>query len=134
MGRSIRYPIKYYLGGSCWILVGFCRLFDNIFADIIRIALLLALVIIFAFYKDDISSYDQEEFEKAIARAKSTTVTIIYGILCVFSLLIPLAGELLEVSEWNWMFIMTCAFFAMMGIIDISTGVVFSKLIKREGK
>lgn len=134
MKRNKRYPINYYTSGCGWIIIGICNLFDNVVADITKIALLLALFIFFMFRKDNSDMYKLKNYERTMIRAKATAATIIYCVLCVSSILIPLVAWLFDGAEWNWLRIIIYAFFVLIGIIDISIGAAFSKLIKDEGK
>lgn len=131
MKSNKHYSTIKYVSGCCWIITAVCGYFNNRVADAIRTVLPLALLIFVLTYAV-ITKENPRDSEKMIAAAKAKAASVIFYACCVMAVFTPVIYLVFDGSEWNWMLIMTYTFFIMLGIIDISTAVAFSKLRKRK--
>ena len=109
-------------------ILGYC---NSSTMDIIRIVFPLILLLA-SLFCPAISKSDRLDREDAsVVKAKAFSASVIYYTFCAAAILTPTVYLIFDGKDWNWMHIMTCTFFIMMGIDDICTGAVFCRLAKR---
>lgn len=71
---------------------------------------------------------DDEMSEYNYMKAKANTTRVMHYVFCVAMIASPLVYKLLQDVDVNWVRVVSRMFFALMGIQDITTGLIFRRL------
>ena len=114
--------------GFAWIGTGVSALFDSLLANILQIVFLLSviipLVMLFAFKKEEEDEMAAENYLKA----KAKTSDFMHIVFCLAAIATPLLSMAPFSTGWNWPRLMTWSFFVLLGIQNLITGFTFRKL------
>lgn len=114
--------------GCLWISYAVIGLFDNIVCDILRItALAGGVIILVVLMRLDLEDDDEMSHYNYIqAKAKTTDVMhIIFCICCILSAVVIFLLKRFGIENDIWI---PNSFFMLMGIQNITTGLIFRKL------
>lgn len=114
--------------GFAWIGTGISGMFDNLAASILRIACLVAAIVVMVVLMRVDLEEDDEMSQHNYTAANATTAKVMHIVFCICSILCALGMGLLKDVEVPWNRVVPQFFFLLMGIQNIITGVIFRKL------
>ena len=126
MDGNKRYSITKYITGSCWIITGILGHFNNIVTDVFRIVFLVLLVSVLI-YQTGIKPDKPKKERFSDTKEKDFATTAVCCASCAVAVLVFVISLLFDGKDREWLFGIMRILSTTLGIIDIETGVSFSK-------
>lgn len=114
--------------GIVWIIVGICGMINTLACNIIQIVLLVIGIVSMVVLMKSKHEEDDEMSEYNYMKAKANTTRVMHYVFCIAMVASPLVYALLRDVEVSWVRVVSQLFFVLMGIQDITTGMIFRRL------
>lgn len=118
---------KVFVGGL-WIAIGITNMFDGTVMSVIHTALLLVGVFDMVFLCRTKVEKTDEMADYNYMKAKAKTRDVMHYVYCVGAILTALVFGLLQKFDIVWPKVISSMFFVLMGIQDLTTGLIFRRL------
>lgn len=114
--------------GILWIGTGILGMVDTLPCNIVQMVCLLGGVVILTVLLKSKLEKDDEMSEHNYVKAQAKTNRIMHYVFCIAMIATPLIYKLMQDIDVSWVRVVSQMFFILMGIQDISTGLVFRRL------
>ena len=124
---------RFYLrtvAGVLWLGLGITHMFDIAWVKMIHNVILVVTFALGIYLLRADCEEDDEMSAYHYMRAKAITCDVMYPVFCVAAILASLVFSLLDVFSVNvdWPGVIVGVIFVLMGIKDLTTGIVFQRL------
>ena len=114
--------------GMLWICTGIFGMIDTLACHIVQIVCLLGGILILSVLLKSKHEKDDEMSEYNYMKAQAKTTRVMHFVFCIGMIASPLVYKLLQDVDVSWIRVVSQMFFLLIGVQDITTGLIFRRL------